>query len=84
MDLTALSEKVGRMIRQTLTGADKETLAIGRVVSLPYLIATLALPFAMLSGDRPVSLAEAGIYIGAVAGGFMALVRGTSATEPPA
>jgi len=82
MNLTALFQKLGRMARQVFTGADNKTLAIGRVMSVPYLVATLALPYVFIKLGREFSLTDAGIYITASAGGFMALVRGTDFTEP--
>jgi len=82
MTLADAIDKVGRALRQVMTGADNKTLAIGRVMSVPYLAATLAIPFILIHVGREFSLTDAGIYITAAAGGFMALVRGTDATEP--
>lgn len=82
MNLATLSKKLGEVIHHALTGADNQTYALGRLVSVPFLGATLALPFTMLFTRHEFTLADAGIYVGAAAGGFMALVRGTSDTEP--
>jgi hypothetical protein len=80
--LAALSRRLVERVLQVLTGADNKTLAIGRVMSVPYLLATLALPYVLLRLGREFSLTDAGVYITASAGGFMALVRGTDWTEP--
>jgi hypothetical protein len=83
MTLSDITKKLGEFSHQILTGTDNKTLAIGRVVSVPYLGATLSLPFYMAHTGRDFTLEGAAAYVVALAGGFAGLVRGTSSTEPP-
>ena len=73
-----------KFIRDLFTGPDGMTWAIGRVYSLPLLLAGLSLPFAaMLRGQAVDLMAAGGLYAG-LGGGVWALITGTNATEPAA
>jgi hypothetical protein len=74
--------RVSCALREVFTGADNETLAWGRVLSLPYMVVGWALPFAMAHMKMPFTLSEAAVFLPAHAAGAMALVRGTAGTEP--
>lgn len=84
MTLSDLLKGSGRVLRDVFTGADNQTTAIGRIAAVPYLTVALYLPFYLAHKDQAVSLAEAGTYMVAAAGGFAALVWGTHRTEPSA
>jgi hypothetical protein len=71
-------------IRDLFTGPDGRTWAIGRVYSLPVLLAGLCLPFVMIIRGQPVDLIAAGGLIGGLGGGVWALIAGTNGVEPPA
>ena len=76
--------KLPKIASDLFTGPDGQTWAIGRVYSLPMLVAGLATPFVMMLHGQPVSLSELGVMFGGLGGGVMALVAGTNHTEPPA
>jgi hypothetical protein len=73
-----------KFIRDLFTGPDGETWAIGRVYSLPLLLAGVSLPFVALVGGQAVDLLAAGGLYAGLGGGVWALITGTNPTEPPA
>lgn len=71
-----------KIITDLFTGLDGKTWAIGRVYSLPMLLAGLSLPFfAILRGQTLDLLSVGGLFAG-LGGGIWALIRGTNSTEP--
>lgn len=73
-----------KIITDLFTGPDGETWAIGRIYSLPTLIAGLAVPFVMIARGQHVDLTALGVMFGGLGAAVMALVTGTNPTEPRA
>lgn len=73
-----------KFLRDLFTGSDNATYAIGRIYSLPVLIAGLAVPLLMVVRGQPVNLSEFGVMLGGLGAAVMALVAGTNSTEPKA
>lgn len=76
-------DKLRNILTHIFTGADNKTVAIGRVHSVPVLIAGLAAPFFMIFKGAAVDLTQLAIYWGGLGASIMAIIRGTSGTEPP-
>jgi hypothetical protein len=76
--------KLPKFVTDLYTGPDGVTWAIGRVYSLPMLLAGLALPFVMAFRGQAVDLLAALGGYGALGGGVWALISGTNNTEPVA
>lgn len=73
---------VPKLVADLFTGPDGRTWAIGRVYSLPMLVAGLALPFVMIWRAQPLDLLAALTGYGALGGGLWALIGGTNGAEP--
>ncbi len=81
-------------VKQALTGADNETVAIGRLIGLVITFVLLVcIPVAavgsVIAGKVPVSdwstlLPVLAIYVPAVVGAVAGLIWGTNGTEPKA
>jgi hypothetical protein len=83
MTLADVRAAVARFLHQMVTGADNETVAIGRALAIPFaLVGWGALPF-LIVHKVVTSGADAGAYLATHAGSIALLVRGTSGTEPP-
>lgn len=80
--MTAM-DKLKQILSHIFTGADNKTIAIGRVHSVPVLIAGLAAPFLMIWKGATVDLTQLAVYWGGLGASIMAIIRGTSGTEPP-
>jgi len=76
--------KLPKFITDLFTGPDGETWAIGRVYSLPVLLAGLATPFVAVMHGQTIDFAALAILFGGIGGAVMALVTGTNTTEPKA
>jgi hypothetical protein len=72
-----------KLITDLFTGPDGETWAIGRLYSLPMLIAGLALPVVMIWRGQAMDPMAALAGYGALGGGLWALIGGTNSAEPP-
>lgn len=73
---------IRKLLKDCFTGPDGETIALGRVYSLPTLIAGLAVPLIAVWKGQPVDLASLGVMLGGLGGAIMLLVTGTNPTEP--
>ena len=73
-----------KFVTDLFTGPDGKTWAIGRIYSLPTLVAGLAVPFVMVIKGQPVDLSGVGVMLGGLGASVMALVTGTNHTEPKA
>lgn len=76
--------KLSEILTHIFTGADNKTVAIGRVHSVPVLIAGLAVPFMMIYKGVAIDLSQLAIYWGGLGASIMAIIRGTSGSEPTA
>jgi hypothetical protein len=84
MNLADVRAAVSKFLHQMITGADNETVAIGRALAIPFaLVGWGALPFLIVK-HVITSGADAGAYLATHAGSITLLVRGTSGAEPPA
>lgn len=79
-----MSTKLPKFISDCFTGPDGETWAIGRLYSLPVLLAGLATPFIMIYKGQTVDLSGLAVMFGGLGAAVMALVTGTNSTEPKA
>lgn len=75
---------LNKIITDLFTGPDGETLAIGRIYSVPLLLSGLATPFVMIFHGMTVDLAGLAVLLPATGAGVMALITGTNGTEPKA
>ena len=73
-----------KLLVDIFTGPDGETYAIGRVYSLPMLVAGLSLPFFLIARGQTLDLVAAGALFMGLGGAVWAMIRGTNATEPAA
>lgn len=75
--------RVFHWVGQMFTGPDGQTLAIGRVSSVPMLVVGLALPVVKLVRHEAVGLEEYGIEATALAGAITMLISGTNHVDLP-
>ena len=73
---------IKKLLKDCLTGLDGQSYAIGKVLSIPTLVAGLAVPFGMIAAGQTVNLAELGVFEGAMIAGTTGLIRLTHAVEP--
>lgn len=73
-----------KVVTDLFTGPDGETLAIGRIYSVPLLLSGLSTPFVMIAHGMVVDLAGLAVLLPATGAGVMALITGTNSTEPKA
>lgn len=73
-----------KLITDLFTGPDGETWAIGRIYSLPTLLAGLSVPFVMIAKGQSINLIELAALFGGLGAAVMAMVTGTNSTEPKA
>ena len=71
-----------KILTDLFTGPDGVTWAIGRIYSVPMLVAGLAVPFYMVLKGQAVDLGSLGLMFGGLGGGIWALISGTNPTEP--
>lgn len=77
-----MPKNLPKIISDCFTGPDGETWAIGRLYSLPVLLAGLATPFIMIYKGQTVDLSALAVMFGGLGAAVMALVTGTNSTEP--
>jgi len=75
-------EKLKMILTNIFTGADNKTVAIGRVHSVPVLIAGLAVPFFMVYKGVSLDLSSLAVYWGGLGASIATIIRGTSGAEP--
>lgn len=73
-----------KIINDLFTGPDGITYAIGRIYSIPFLLAGILFPFFLVLRGQTVTVTDYGISLGATAAAIMGLVSGTNMTEPKA
>lgn len=71
------------ILTDLFTGPDGETIAIGRVYSLPVLIVGLAIPVIQVAQGEVIDLLELGALLGGVGGAVMMMVAGTNNVDNP-
>jgi hypothetical protein len=74
---------VFRTIAAMFTGPDGETMAIGRIYSVPMLFVGLALPVVKVFRHEPIGLEEFAIELPALAGALTIMISGTNHVDTP-
>lgn len=72
-----------KFLRDLFTDRGGETWAIGRVYSLPVLLAGVGVPFTMIIRGQDVDLMGLGAMFGGLAAGIGVLVKMTSDVDAP-
>lgn len=72
-----------KIIRDMFTDSGGQTWAIGRIYSVPVLIAGLSIPIFSIAKGQPIDFAALGVYIGATVTAVTVLIRGTSNVDVP-
>ncbi|MDP1738925.1 MAG: hypothetical protein Q8L23_15970 [Caulobacter sp.] len=73
---------IAKVSKDWFTSLDGESYAIGKALAVFITAVGSPLPWAVLITGKDLSLTEAGLFYGGLGGAVMALIWGTSSTEP--
>lgn len=74
---------LAKVLNDLFTDASGETIAIGRVYSIPVLITGLAIPLIQAVTHQPISLTDLGIELGGTGGACLMLIAGSARVDEP-
>jgi len=75
---------IKRFLVDLFTGPDGETIALGRVLSIPlFLTGLVMIVHTGWSAEPPMGMADLGIGLAGVAGGALMLITGTNHIDNP-
>lgn len=75
--------KLMKFLEDLFKGPDGETWAIGRLYSIPTLLAGLGYPVVALLKGQTISMSELAVLLPATAAAVLALVAGTNHVDNP-